>query len=103
MGGNFDYANGVKVKGEHSVAQAAKKPCKFRCSDPNGCAGHPDLSEGDCEETIGRDFDLERPSHPTTYDPWSGNTNSIFRQMRGGTFLSARPNPLMNQRRLVPR
>jgi len=101
VGANFDYAHGVKAKGELSPDPSSKKPCTYKCSDPNGCAGHPDLSDGDCEETFGRDFDIERPSHPTTYDPWSGNTNSLFRQVRGGTLLSARPSPMMRQRAIL--
>eukprot|EP00960_Hanusia_phi_P077100 768649-Hanusia_phi.AAC.5 len=103
VGANFDYAHGVKAKGELSPDPSSKKPCTYKCSDPNGCAGHPDLSDGDCEETFGRDFDIERPSHPTTYDPWSGNTNSLFRQVRGGTLLSARPSPMMRQRAILTR
>ena len=70
VGENFDGARGVVVDSDPWTREAqmrvnpARPPCTYLCSDPDGCDGHPGLTDGDCDETLGRDMDIEGHSWP---------------------------------------
>ena len=58
VGGAHDGAHGVSV--DHNpvtdpgfMEDGRTTPCSFACHDPAGCAGHPALVDGDCEEVVG--------------------------------------------------
>ena len=89
VGANVDGANGVAVDSSpmspeaQARAHPATPPCTYLCSDPDGCDGHPGLTDGDCEETLGRDMDIEGHSwpdnYPSSYDAWTGNNHGLFK------------------------
>jgi len=63
----------------------AQPPCMYRCASPSGwCEGHAGLSDGDCEEVIGFEHDVQHEpqyhgNYPATYDAWTGNPNGFFK------------------------
>jgi len=89
VGANHDFANGVAVDEDPMTPESqmrvnpATTPCAYLCSDPDGCEGHPALTNGDCDETISRDWDIEGhawpDSYPASYDAWTGNNHGLFK------------------------
>ena len=89
VGENFDGARGVVVDSDPWTREAqmrvnpARPPCTYLCSDPDGCDGHPGLTDGDCDETLGRDMDIEGHSwpddYPASYDAVSGNNHGLYK------------------------
>mmetsp|Transcript_99616 Transcript_99616/g.160623 ORF Transcript_99616/g.160623 Transcript_99616/m.160623 type:complete len:974 (-) Transcript_99616:191-3112(-) len=89
VGGNHDFANGVAVDEDPMTPESQMRvnpsttPCRYLCSDPKGCDGHPGLTDGDCDETMSRDWDIEGHSwpdkYPASYDAWTGNNHGLFK------------------------